>query len=160
MAVGSATGGTLDFVKDHNKVELFYHSTSSWQTKHIYPFYESIQGFELITLNNYFILFGGAYKNKQSPGYSASAIIAKFDPNLNQWTKKGTLQAVRHGLGVIEFDKKFLVMGGRGDKRSEICEFGKNETIVCTPREPTMDGFLYYPEMMIVSSDYDKNCRV
>ena len=64
----------------------------------------------------------------------------------------GNLQTWRHAFGVIEIEKKFLVMGGWGDKRSEICELA-NDTIDCTSREPTLNKFEYYPAMMIVSKE-------
>ena len=153
MAVGSTIKSPK---RRHNKAELFLHSSSTWQTRASYPFHNNIRAFEILAYSNYFIFFGGLYLNENLV-YDATDIIAKFNPDSNQWTKMGNLQYSRHAFGVIEIDKKFLVMGGWDEKRSEICEL-KNDSIDCNSREPTLIYFFYYPAIMIVPSDYNDNC--
>ena len=148
MAVGSRQKGSD---AQHNKAEIYSHSTSSWKTKASYPFHETIEAFEIVAHSDSFILFGGFTDGVQKD------TIAKFSPVLNQWTKLGNLQHRRHGFGVIKVDTKYLVMGGQDDKRTETCEL-KNETIECTSREPTLNQFRYYPALMLVPSDYADNC--
>ena len=155
MAVGSRHH---DSNVGHNKAEMYFHSTSSWETKASYPFHEDIRNFEIIAHSNSFILFGGLYENERAPtGLTSSNTIAKFNTVSNEWTKLGSFQHKRHGFGVLEVDTKYLVMGGYEDKRTETCEL-KNETIECTSREPTLNQFRYYPAMMLVPSDYADNC--
>ena len=155
MAAGSRL---KEFNAAHNKAELYHHSTSSWKPKASYPFHETIRAFEILAHSNSFIIFGGFYGDKQSStGFSATGMIAKFDPGSNKWTKLGKLQQERHAFAVIETNKNYLVMGGSRDKRTETCEL-KNETIVCTLREPTLNNLCYYPALMTVDLDYADNC--
>ena len=154
MAVGSRNKYATSEV-EHNKAELFSHSTWSWKIQSSYPFHGGISAFQIIARSSHYILFGGIYPDSKS--FYSTNVIAKFDPSSNQWRKLGNFHNSRHGFGVIEIDQKFLVMGGQGNKRTELCEV-KNETIVCTSREPTMANFRYNPEMMIVASDYANSC--
>ena len=142
---------------DHNNAELYFHSTASWKQKESYPFSKNIATFALIAHTDYFILFNGAVRNEQSGLSSSQIIIAKFTPDLDRWENIGYSLFGRNAFGVIEIDRKFLLMGGRGNKRTEVCEF-KDTTIKCTAREPTMKNFHYFPEMMIVPPDFADNC--
>ena len=156
-----AVGNSNFFKNAHNKAELYYHSTSSWETKASYPFQEAISSFEILAHSDSFILFGGLYYDeKLSTGLDTTDIVAKFNPGSNRWTKLGKLQHNRHAFGVIEIDTKYLVMGGGpsggGEMRTETCVL-ENETIECTSREPTLKGF-WNPALMTVSSDYADNC--
>ena len=150
MAVASRFKG---YNAGHNKAEMYSHSTSSWKTKAIYPFHEKIMAFEILAHSNSFVLFGG-FDGKIS---SSITTIAKFNPDLNKWTKLGNLQTGRHAFGLVEINMKYLVMGGQGGKNTETCEL-KNEKIQCTSREPILNDFHYYPALMIVASDYAENC--
>ena len=142
-------------VDQHNKAELFYHSTESWQTKASYPYWESVSAFQIIFHRSDFILFGGLVsKNGQS---FVIDIVAKFNPDLNKWTKLGKLGPGKVAINVIEIDNKFLLMGGQAYKSTETCEL-KNEKMICSAREPFTSIILHYPAMMIVASDYANNC--
>ena len=159
MAIGSMDNSkNVAGETRHKKAEVYYHSTSSWETKASYPFHETINSFEIIAHSDSFILFGGFHVDEQiSTDFHETGTIAQFNPGSNEWTKLGELQTGRHGFGVIEVDTKYLVMGGFGEKSTEICEL-KNETIECTSREPTLNQFRYYPAMMMVASNYADNC--
>ena len=159
MAVGSK-GRHATSEGEHSKAELFSRSTWSWKTKSSYPFHEGIMDFQIVARFGHFIVFGGLYSYQRADLSTAlyeTDVVAKFNPSSNQWGKMGNLQYDRHGFGVIEINKKFLLMGGQGNKPTELCEV-KNETIVCTSREPTMAEFRYTPEMMIVKSDFASSC--
>ena len=137
----------MDSETGHNYAEMYSHSTSSWKNQTSYEFYEAIMGFKLLAYSDFFILFGGMTDEEPTD------VIAKFDPNSNKWSKMGNLQTRRFGLGVIEINEKFLVMGGTGEPDqmlSEECEI-KNEIINCTTRKLTMQ--VIYPEMMMVLPD-------
>ena len=159
MAVGSRHKHATS-EGEHSKAELYSHSTLSWETQSSYPFHDGIRAFEIVARSGHYILFGGIYPYQRadlSTGFYSTDVIAKFNPSSNQWRKMGNLQNYRHGFGLIEIDKKFLVMGGQGNTPTEVCEV-KNELIECTPREPTMNDFYYNPEMMMVTSNYANSC--
>ena len=116
--------------------------------------------FQIVARLGHFILIGGVYSYKRadlSTVFYSTDVVAKFNPSSNQWTKMGNLQYNRHGFGIIDINKKLLVMGGQGNMPTEVCKV-KNETIVCTSREPNMNEFRYTPEMMKVTSDYANSC--
>ena len=77
--------------------------------------------------------------------------------SLNKWIKLGSLRTSRHAFGVTKTDQKFLIMGGYSSKPTEKCEL-KNGAMNCASMKPTMNNFMYYPVMVIVSSDYANNC--
>ena len=154
IAVGN--DGSLNYVeKAHSKAEMYSHSTSSWKMLTSYPYHNIIHTFQIIAHLDHFILFGG-HTNK--PGHASNSnLIAKFSPTMNQWKLMGTLKQARHGLGIVEVNTKFLVIGGSWDKLTEICE-KKSQTIECTSREPKTYEFLNYPAMIIVPSDFADKC--
>ena len=159
MAVGNLNRFGSDKHNRHNKAEVFFHSTSTWNIKASYPFHKVIMIFEIVAHSDSFILFSGTSGSTYDGDTDK---IAKFNPASDQWTKIGNLQQSRRGFGVIKMGKKFLVIGGRSEAltegmHTEVCELN-NELIKCTSREPTLNYFIYYPALMIVSSDYADNC--
>ena len=92
--------------------------------------------------------------------------IARFDPIENIWTKLGNLKVPRWGLGVIEVDNEFIVVGGYGytinaglappygnappydPLPTESCKLN-GQSITCTPREPFLNQFAFYPEIIL-----------
>ena len=155
MAVGSLNPLGSGKHNRHNKAEVFFHSTSTWNIKASYPFHKCIMIFEIVAHSDSFILFSGTSGSTYD---GQTDKIAKYNPASDQWTKIGNLQQSRRGFGVIKMGKKFIVMGGKFDgMHTEVCEL-KNEFIKCTSREPTLNDFAYYPALMIVSSDYADNC--
>ena len=84
--------------------------------------------------------------------------VAKFNPTKNIWSKLGNLQFSRHVFGVVEIQKHFLVMGGEGKKRTEVCVV-TDEKIKCKSREPTLNNFQLYPALMVVETDYTEHCK-
>ena len=157
MAVGSDDDSKyVSSEKAHSEAEIYSHSTWSWKMLTSYPYHKIIHTFQIIAHLDHYILFGGFYKNKAGHASNSNS-IAKFSPTMNQWKLMGTLKQARHGLGIVEVNTKFLVIGGSWDKRTEICE-KKSQTIECTSREPKTYEFLNYPAMMIVPSDFANKC--
>ena len=79
--------------------------------------------------------------------------IARFDPIENIWTKLGNLKVPRWGLGVIEVDNEFIVVGGyRGGSAYEPTETCKlsGQSMKCVNREPKLSKFTQYPELMLI----------
>ena len=92
-----------------------------------------------------------SYKaNNYSGGYQST--IARFDPIKNSWTKLGDLKEGRSGLGVIQVDNEFIVVGGLryGPVPTESCKLN-GQSITCTTREPQLSEFTYYPELMLMT---------
>ena len=155
MAVGSLNRLGSDKHNRHNKAEVFFHSTSTWNIKASYPFHKCIMIFEIVAHSDSFILFSGTSGSTYDGNTDK---IAKFNPASDQWTKIGNLQQSRRGFGLIKMGKKFIVMGGKFDgMHAEVCEL-KNESIQCNSKEPKLNDFAYYPALMTVSSDYADNC--
>ena len=156
MAVGSRDN-SKNVVSEtgHSKAELYSNSTLSWKKQMSFSNRVGIQAFQIMTHLDYFIIFGGLFTAPSGNG--ETPIIAKFNPSLNKWSKMGSLRYRRNAFGIIEVDKKVLVMGGHFDKSTEICEI-TDATIKCSSRKPIMTDFIYYPAMMIVPSDFSKNC--
>ena len=101
MAVGSRYRSKYE--TGHSKTEIYDHSTSTWESKNDYPFHEGIFAFEIVPFSSNFLVFGGLYLNERSStGYLETNVIALFNPDLNEWTKKGNLQYSRHAFGLIE----------------------------------------------------------
>ena len=165
MALGSRRFGDLIPKKEHNKAELFFHRSFSWKSKAKFPFYKNIYGFDIIAHLDGFILFGGGYQesyfNKQQKIsgdiYFESSLTTKFTLKSNKRTKLGRLQLKRVEHSVIEINKKILVIGGKNNKSTEICELN-NIRIICSLRKPVLNNFCYYPALVIVYSDTAKYC--
>ena len=167
--------GYSDEVKDvmvnHDKTELFFHSLSLWKVTMSLESLKikSISFFQIIAKSNCFILFGGRVPNKDIwSDYTATNIIAKFDLDLNKWERIGSLQTKRWGIGIIEVDSKFLLMGGKDSflldnilQSTEMCDFNQvslNGTIDCIVRKPFPDIIHFYPALMIAPSDFANQC--
>ena len=153
MTVGSAKK-TFKNVNANRITEIYDHSTSIWNTKAFYPFSDVLIDYQILSLSTDFIVFGG-FDEKFNITLST---VAKFNPSKNIWTKLGNLQFSRHRFGAIETQKQFLIMGGEGKKRSELCEV-TGETIKCKSSEPTLNNFQLYPAMMVVETEYTESCK-
>ena len=79
--------------------------------------------------------------------------IARFDPVQNSWTKLGNLRVARSGLGVIQVENEFIVIGGgrssSEDEPTESCTLN-GQSMTCTIREPSLSNFVAYPELMLM----------
>ena len=142
-------------VEGNNKTEIYDQSTSKWSTKSDYPFFEIIIDYQLLSVSDGFILFGG-YEELRRMSLS---IIAKFDLKQNKWIKLTNLQFSRHGFGVIEVEKKFMVLGGKEKSRTEMCQFSV-DGLECKSREPTLTGFQQYPAMLKIDPGYTDKCKM
>ena len=154
MTVGSADK-TKDNIKANRITETYDHSTSLWTSKAYFPFADALVDYQILPLSSDFVLFGGFDENKKV----SISTVAKFSPTKNIWAKLGNLQFSRHGLGAIEIQKQFLVMGGEGKKRTEVCVV-TGETIKCKSREPIFNDFQFYPALMVVETGYTEQCKI
>ena len=154
LTVGGATKSDEN-VDGNGKTEIYDHSTSKWSTKTDYPFRQAIVDYQLLSTKDGFVIFGG-YVETTSKG---SSTIAKFDPKKNIWTMLTNLQFSRHGFGVIEIEKMFVVLGGEGQIRSEICQF-TSKGLGCKSREPTLTSFKNYPATMKIDPDLTNKCKM
>ena len=153
MTVGSAKKVNENVVA--NRIaEIYDHSTRLWNTKAFYPFRDALVDYQILPLNEDFLILGGI----DDESSIIVPTIAKFNPTKNIWTKLGNMQFKRHGFGAIEIQKQFLIMGGEGKIRTEICEI-TGEKAKCKSREPTLNNFLYYPAMMIIETEYTDRCK-
>ena len=86
-------------------------------------------------------------------GAGQQSTVARFDPTKNSWTKLGDLKFARSGLGVIQVDNEFIVVGGMRvggvDEPTESCKLN-GQSMTCTTREPKLLDFMYYPELMFM----------
>ena len=153
MTVGSGEK-TKDNVKANRITEVYDHSTSLWTSKAYFPFAVALVNYQILPSASDFIIFGGFDNDKKL----SISTVAKFGPIKNVWTKIGNLQFSRHGFGAVEIQKHFLVMGGEGKKRTEICVI-TGEKVKCKSREPTLNNFLHYPAMMVIETEYTERCK-
>ena len=154
MTVGGAKKSDEN-VDANGKTEIYDHSTSKWSTKADYPYRQTIVDYQLLSTEAGFILFGG-YAEKIS---KSSSTIAKFEPKKNKWTMLTNLQFSRHGFGVIEIEKMFVILGGEGQIRSETCQF-TSKGLECKSREPTLTSFKNYPALMKIDPDFTNKCKM
>ena len=66
----------------------------------------------------------------------------------------GELNERRYGHSVIQVDNEFIVVGGRKDMydtkfHTESCKL-TDQTMTCTNREPKLNNFNNYPELMLI----------
>ena len=95
-----------------------------------------------------FYVFGGY-------SYSSSYYrdIGRLDEETTTWTKAGLLVAGRYGHGAIFDGEKFLIIGGKGTFKNEVCTL-KDEKITCVAQSTTLENYNYYPELFLVEENY------
>ena len=96
-----------------------------------------------------FYVFGGqgAYDIKT---------IARLDAETTTWSKAGTLVTGRYGHGAIFDGEKFLIVGGQGSLKNELCTLADG-TMACVEQSTTLDYYAYFPELFLVDEDYGKD---
>ena len=142
-------------IDGNGKTEIYDLSTKKWSSKKAYPYRQTIIDYQLLSTKDGFIIFGGYVETTSM----SSSTIAKFDLKKNSWTKLTNLQFSRHGFGAIEIEKKFVILGGKGKIRSELCQYGVNG-LECKSREPTLTSFQKYPVMMKINPDFTNKCKM
>ena len=146
MALGSRDNS--EFVPTeigHSKTEIYDNWTSTWTIKSDYPYRQIVQGFEIVHFSRNFLVFGGT-------------TIAKFNPDLNEWSIMGNLQRTRGSFSLIEFEDKYLIMDGNRDQSTETCEI-TGDQIECKSREPIVDSYWFCPAMMVVPEESISQCK-
>ena len=58
---------------------------------------------------------------------------------------------------MIVVEDKFLVIGGYGAIKTEVCDFADDQ-MDCVEQNSTVEDYIYYPELALVSDDYDSDC--
>ena len=141
----------------HPKTELYDHKAQTWNaTWANYDSHSGIRNFQILPYLNGFIIFGGCTKSCTKG--DSHRTIAKFDPDLNKWTKIGQLNRNRNKFGIIDVHGTFLVVGGKGGySKTEKCEI-TGEKIKCKERLPSFTDWYGYPAMMIAPQD--ASCKI
>ena len=103
-----------------------------------------------------FYLFGG---DSGPSEFTPSNTIAAFSTMTKEWKKLGELNKARYAHGVIIQKDDFIVVGGypnsdyEFDVITEHCTFDE-DAIQCTPIDPKLGDYAFYPEMMHVEQNY------
>ena len=82
-------------------------------------------------------------------------IIASLSTETKQWKKVGKLNQSRSGHSVILHQGAFVNVGGYPNwlHGTERCELD-GDSVICTTVDPYLAEYKFWPEMMIVPSDY------
>ena len=106
-----------------------------------------------------FYLIGGSDNNGSF--YYNPKTIGRMDLD-GQWTRAGELNQPREGHNVIYDGKYLMIIGGEGVSlgvtgyQTEKCLIRKNGSVLCTTQNPILDGYTFYPELLLVSDDFCK----
>ena len=73
------------------------------------------------------------------------------------WSLAGSLNQARYGHGVIFDGSQHLVIGGRSNLKTEVCDM-IGETVTCTLQGRALDEYMYYPELALVDDNYGNDC--
>ena len=103
----------------------------------------------VFTRGNYFIFGGWIGENQRTD------VIARFNPDLNQWSMVGRLMTARYGHGAIEFtDNQFLVVGGSVEQKTERCSLMNENEMTCLMQEPTLIEYRHWPELLLIENGH------
>ena len=81
--------------------------------------------------------------------------IARLKESSLRWNKVGEIMSSRHGHSVIQLGQSFLVVGGKGRKRTEVCDWS-HEILYCNEQNPILADYDLYPELFVVPDNYCK----
>ena len=104
--------------------------------------------YSVVHVENSFIYFGG----QESTGKS---LIAKFAAITRHWSNIGNLVTGRDFQGAIFDGTHFLVAGGLGSLKTELCSLA-DSTMTCHQQQPELTNYYNYPELFLVEDDYCK----
>ena len=96
-----------------------------------------------------FYLFGGYPSDNNS-------VIARLDAVTTVWSKAGTLVTGRNFHNAIFDGENFLIIGGDGDFKTEVCSLS-GQSITCTETSNSLDYYTCYPELFLVPADFGKD---
>ena len=83
--------------------------------------------------------------------------IGRLDAVTRTWSLAGSLKGGKRAPGVVFDGEQFIVIGGADYSRTENCVL-TGESITCTEQESGLDDYAYYPELLLVDSDYGNDC--
>ena len=139
------------------KTEMLSGDNLTWTSVQDYPYHRDISHASTIYTDDYFYIFGG-----QSYYSGVPLDIARFHEQKKHWAKVGSLCTARHGHSVIQLESPFLeswaflVVGGKGRKRTEMCEWSSDGMLLCSEQNPILNDYDLYPELFVVPHDYCK----
>ena len=77
----------------------------------------------------------------------------RLDAVTTVWSNAGSLNNARHYHGAIFDGENFLVVGGEGTLKNEVCSL-TDQTVTCTEASSTLDNYYGYPELFLVPADF------
>ena len=116
----------------------------------------SLANYASIYFDQAYYIFGGSGKNVYGNVVVLSN-IGRLDAVTRTWSLAGELNQGRHGHGVIFDEKQFLIIGGLGTYKTEIC-IPNGETVSCNQVGEALTDYAEYPELTLVIDDYGNDC--
>ena len=105
----------------------------------------------IVYVDGYFYIIGG-YTDVND--YDKT--IGRLDATSMIWSKSGDLVKGRSGHNAVYDGSNLIVVGGiNGQYKTEKCVIS-NGQVSCTAQNPTLENYLYYPELFLVPVDYCK----
>ena len=87
--------------------------------------------------------------------FDYNKVIAKLDTVTTQWSSFGNLSSARVGANVAFDGEVFIVVGGSGTLKTEICTPTDSEITCESVSEPLLN-YNYYPELFFVEDGFGK----
>lgn len=103
--------------------------------------------------SNYFYVIGGLIGDINGESMVKSNIIGRLNSLTTTWTEAGELKNARYGHGAIFNGDVIIIAGGNGNMTTESCSI-VNGAVTCVEQAPTLDYYVWYPEMYLVSDAY------
>ena len=113
------------------------------------PPVETIFNYGVVFHAGNFYYFGG-HENYSGTGFSS---ILGLNAASWTWSSVGEMNSGRYGLGVIQVENSFMVLGGTGTKQNEVCVLN-NERFTCEETNSSL-SYYYLPFVFLVSDNYD-----
>ena len=126
---------------EHAKTELLNLSTWKWKTSSPYFNYQQINSFEALFYKDKFYVIGGKTKTE------ILSLVARFDPNVEEWSRIGNLKFARFNLKADIIDYKLFTIGGL--ETPEYCDLTDfacsmfTDTVFKPENNPTL--YAFYP---------------
>ena len=108
-----------------------------------------VYDYAITAVEDTFYMFGGKVD------WDQREIIASFNTETKEWKKCGRLNQPRSGHSLILHQGAFVIVGGYPNwpLGTERCNL-HGDSILCTSVDPYLTEYKFWPEMMIVPSDY------
>ena len=103
-----------------------------------------------------FYYFGS--EDTLNSGYAALNSILCLNAITWTWSNVGQLNSARSGHGVILIDNTFMVIGGSGHPRNEVCHLN-NGRFTCERKTSSLSHYYRTPLLFLVSDDFGLWCE-